>query len=329
MGEAGVAADELVEPTPDIHHLFCYYNDLYFSSSLGGVIVEWSSSRMTSCGGTCAPLQGGALIRLSQPILSLRPISDLKDVLLHEMIHAYMMVHKIRDNDPGGHGDVFKSWMKRINVSKVPDMHRPLRGYKISVFHTMYAEVDYYRQHHWKCSNCGDLVKRSINRKPQPADCRWHTGGLDCKDMMCKWHMHAKYCGGDYIKIKEPEKNSSVRIRAKYDTKEAKNQSILDSFPKMTAMYQKKADSSGSGRDIIDLTSECQTDCREVSVTGAKGAQRAYQGDQVSKDVYVVTKNVDLYCPLCGMKCGQGEFGLQFLDEHLDACCSGASVGSD
>eukprot|EP00890_Picochlorum_soloecismus_P005868 jgi/Picsp_1/6282/NSC_03632-R1_zinc finger rad18 domain-containing protein c1orf124 homolog len=323
MGEAGVAADELVEPTPDIHHLFCYYNDLYFSSSLGGVIVEWSSSRMTSCGGTCAPLLGGALIRLSEPILQLRPVADLKDVLLHEMIHAYMMVHKIQDNDPGGHGDVFKSWMKRINVSKVPDMHRPLRGYKISVFHTMYAEVDYYRQHHWKCSNCGDLVKRSINRKPQPADCRWHTRDIDCKDLMCKWHMHAKYCGGEYIKVKEPEKKSSVGIKEKNYIKDTKNQRILDSFSKPTAAYQEKADSSGP--DIIDLTSECQTDCREVSISGPNGAQRAYQENQVPEDVYGMTKNIDLSCPLCGMKYGQGEFGLQFLNEHLDACC-GASV---
>ena len=242
-----------------------------------------------------------------------------------------MMVHKIRDNDPGGHGDIFKSWMKRINVSKVPDMHRPLRGYKISVFHTMYAEVDYYRQHHWKCSNCGDLVKRSINRKPQPADCRWHTGEVDCKDLMCKWHMHSKFCGGEYIKVKEPEKKQRLGTKEQNGAKGAKNQSILDSFPKLAAVYQKKADSPTTAGDIIDLTSECQTgyrvtDCREVTITSAKDDQRAYKDERIPEDVYVLTKNICLSCPLCGLKCGQGEFGLQFLNEHLDACC-GASNG--
>ena len=211
----GIAADELIEPTPDIHHLFCYYNALYFESSLGGVIVEWSSSRMTSCGGTCAPLVGGAVIRLSKPLLSLRPVADLKDVLLHEMIHAYMMVHRIRDNDPGGHGDVFKQWMKVINASRKPDMHRPMRGYRITVYHTMFREVDYYRQHHWTCGRCGDKVKRSMNRKPQVADCRWKKRE-DCSDPKCRWHMHEKHCGGEYVKTREPEgKKRGIKERTK------------------------------------------------------------------------------------------------------------------
>jgi hypothetical protein len=190
----------------------------------------------------------------------------------------------------------------------------------------MYAEVDYYRQHHWKCRNCGDLVKRSINRKPQPADCRWHTGDVDCKDLMCKWHMHSKFCGGEYVKVKEPEKKARVGIKEQNGTKETKNQSILDSFTKLTTVYYDKADSSTTADDIIDLTSECQTDCREVTMTNAKDAQRAYHDERIPEDFYGLTKNSCLSCPLCGLKCGQGEFGLQFLNEHLDACC-GASVG--
>ncbi len=205
--------DELLDPTPDIHRLFCYYNALYFKSRLESrVMVEWSSSRMTSCGGTCALLPGGGImIRLSKPLLCLRPTSDLKDVLLHEMIHAYMMVHNIRDNDPGGHGDVFKQWMRDINMSRVPDMYRPLPGYHITVYHTMFNEVEYYRRHHWQCGRCGDVVKRSVNRRPQPADCRWYArrrghGDMDCNDMGCRWHMHVKFCGGEYVKIQEPER---------------------------------------------------------------------------------------------------------------------------
>lgn len=37
---------ELIDPNPDIHSLFLYYNDLYFQSRLSGVEIKWSK-RMT------------------------------------------------------------------------------------------------------------------------------------------------------------------------------------------------------------------------------------------------------------------------------------------
>jgi hypothetical protein len=40
--------DEDLEPFPDIHALFQYYNELYFDNSLGACSVQWSSGRMTS-----------------------------------------------------------------------------------------------------------------------------------------------------------------------------------------------------------------------------------------------------------------------------------------
>ncbi len=99
---------ELLEPAPDIHALFVHYNELYFESKLGACsgewlgglgrhggcwfccavevlapatqallsfvsfAVEWSSARMTRCGGTCELLGGGAggcRIKLSKPLL--------------------------------------------------------------------------------------------------------------------------------------------------------------------------------------------------------------------------------------------------------------------
>lgn len=201
---ATLSEEDLLDPHPDIHGLFVHYNALYFENALGGVSVEWSSSRMTSCGGTCQRVPGGAVIKLSRPLLLLRPATDLKMVLLHEMIHAYCMVQRIQDDDPGGHGTAFKTIMQGINASTVPDLQRPLGGYKITVCHSMFAEVDYYRKHQWKCARCGDEIKRAMNRKPQEADCRWRAGA-GCTDKTCRWHMHVKFCGGEYIKIKGPE----------------------------------------------------------------------------------------------------------------------------
>jgi hypothetical protein len=54
-------------------------------------------------------------------------------------------------------------------------MQRPPGGYNITIYHTMRDEVDSYRTHVWQCSSCGTTSKRSMNRKPQEADCR--SGG--------------------------------------------------------------------------------------------------------------------------------------------------------
>lgn len=74
---------ELIDPTPDIHALFAHFNKEFFSGALGAVTVEWSS-RMTSCAGLCYYLgrRGGCRIKLSKPLLTLRPRTDLVDTLL-------------------------------------------------------------------------------------------------------------------------------------------------------------------------------------------------------------------------------------------------------
>jgi hypothetical protein len=205
--------EEIDVAHPDIYELFNHFNNLYFETKLHGVSVEWSSRRMTVAGGTCQKVLGGAIIKLSQPLLTLRPTRDLLMVLLHEMIHAYCIVNNIRDPDPGQHGPPFRAIMDRINKSTVYDPHRPNGGYNINVYHTMVDEVEYYKQHHWQCSKCGTLVKRSTNRPPQPADCRTRiadrgSGNIECTDHQCTFHNHLRSCGGEFIKVKEPEEYS-------------------------------------------------------------------------------------------------------------------------
>jgi len=125
-------------------------------------------------------------------------------------------------------------------------LQRPPQGYSITVYHSMHAEVDQYRTHHWQvciiackeplltvrsvllsvaclqltpmllvcsspcrfmwtllqCPKCGNAVKRAMNRPPQEADCRGRQGkGLECKDTKCAYHMHQRFCGGDYTKV--------------------------------------------------------------------------------------------------------------------------------
>ncbi|XP_006751856.1 sprT-like domain-containing protein Spartan [Leptonychotes weddellii] len=192
------ASWELVDPTPDLQALFVQFNDRFFWGQLEAVEVKWSM-RMTLCAGICSYEGRGGMcsIRLSEPLLKLRPRKDLVETLLHEMIHAYLFVTN-NDKDREGHGPEFCKHMHRINR---------LTGANITVCHTFHDEVDEYRRHWWRCSGpCRDrrpyygYVKRATNRAPSAHDC-W-------------WAEHQKTCGGTYIKVREPE-NYSRKGRGK------------------------------------------------------------------------------------------------------------------
>ncbi|KAF6207489.1 hypothetical protein GE061_015935 [Apolygus lucorum] len=179
---------ELIDPNPNIHSLFIAFDKKYFWNTLGAVEVKWSP-RMYSCAGICTYKgRGGCVVSLSLPLLKLRPRKDLIETLLHEMIHAYLFLTK-NDRDRDGHGPQFHSHMHRINAEA---------GTKISVYHTFHDEVRHYKTHWWRCDGpCRmrkpffGIVKRAMNRAPGPNDF-WYGE-------------HQTSCGGNFIKIQEPE----------------------------------------------------------------------------------------------------------------------------
>ncbi|ETK76907.1 hypothetical protein F441_17076 [Phytophthora nicotianae CJ01A1] len=191
--------NEYLDPNPDLHSLFQEYNRMFFEGRLAGCEVKWSR-RMTLCAGLCSfqPRSGFCSIRLSEPLLKLRPRSDMVNTLLHEMIHAYVFVATpVRDHED--HGPLFQAHMNRINEAAKTE---------ITVFHTFHDEVDSYRQHVWQCNGpCRHtrpyfgLVKRSMNRAPGPTD-RW-------------WADHERSCGGSYTKIKEPAEFTAKQAKKK------------------------------------------------------------------------------------------------------------------
>ncbi|XP_043477927.1 DNA-dependent metalloprotease dvc-1-like isoform X2 [Leptopilina heterotoma] len=194
---------EIIDPTPNIHTLFVQFNKKFFSNKLLSVEVKWSH-RMTSCAGTCTFNTGSryCVIALSSPLLKLRPRKDLVETLLHEMIHAFLFVtNNNRDRD--GHGPEFCKHMHRINQEA---------GTKITVYHTFHAEVKLYQQHWWRCNGpCQKkhpffgMVRRSMNRAPGPNDF-W-------------FKEHQSSCGGQFIKVREPEKVGKKGKKAKDDSK--------------------------------------------------------------------------------------------------------------
>ncbi|XP_039981076.1 DNA-dependent metalloprotease SPRTN [Xiphias gladius] len=180
---------ETLDPNPDARAMFLEFNDMFFWGKLSGVEVKWSP-RMTLCAGVCSYEGRGGLcsIRLSEPLLKLRPRKDLVETLLHEMIHALLFVTQ-NNRDRDGHGPEFCKHMSRINKAS---------GTNITVYHSFHDEVDVYRQHWWRCNGpCQNrkpyfgYVKRAMNRAPSSLD-PW-------------WEDHQRKCGGTYTKVKEPE----------------------------------------------------------------------------------------------------------------------------
>ncbi|KAM9240212.1 LOW QUALITY PROTEIN: DNA-dependent metalloprotease SPRTN-like [Leptosomus discolor] len=204
---------ELLDPIPDVHSLFVEFNDAFFWGLLGGVEVSWSP-RMTVSVGVCHCDQksGTCSIRLSEPLLKLRPRRDLVETLLHEMIHALLFVtNNNKDREP--HGPEFRKHMHRINH---------LSGANVTIRHSFHKEVDFYRQHWWRCNGpCQDrkpyfgYVKRSMNRAP--ARDAW-------------WAEHQQTCGGTFTKVKEPENFS----------KKSKGKARAAKRPNSTATYKDK-----------------------------------------------------------------------------------------
>ncbi|CAA6664838.1 unnamed protein product [Spirodela intermedia] len=200
-----LAEEDVLDPHPDIHALFCYYNSLYFGESLDACSVSWSSSRMTRCAGVCHYRPGGGCeIRLSEPLLKFRPTADLKNTLLHEMIHAFLWIAN-QNRDHSDHGPCFQRLMNGINCSSLEDHQKPAGGYNVTVYHEFHAEVDKYQVHRWMCESCGDLIKRAMNRPPMASDCigKVKHGG-PCGNPYCHWHSHRASCSGRYVKIAEP-----------------------------------------------------------------------------------------------------------------------------
>lgn len=181
---------ELTDPNPGIWHLFRCFDARFFNRKLvsSGVELSWSQ-KMTQCAGLCGwnPRSGACFIRLSKPLLELRPRKDLVETLIHEMIHALLFVERVDDNHES-HGQVFHHEMYRINREGQCN---------ITVYHNFHDEVRHFKTHVWRCTGpCRDKspyhgwVKRSMNRPPQPAD--WW------------FNKHQATCGGTFVKVSEP-----------------------------------------------------------------------------------------------------------------------------
>ncbi|KAL3873106.1 hypothetical protein ACJMK2_036263 [Sinanodonta woodiana] len=287
---------ELTDPNPDIRALFLQFNTRFFWGRLSGIEVKWSP-RMTLCAGLCVYEGRGGLcsVRLSLPLLKLRPRKDLVETLLHEMIHAYLFVTD-NNKDHDGHGPEFHKHMYRINKES---------GTGISVYHSFHDEVDEYRQHWWRCNgSCQKrppffgYVRRAMNRPPSNRDTWW-------KD-------HERSCHGTFIKIKEPEnygkKKGEKKEEKDKDSKPGKiisakngdirtfigNGKILGGNKVVTASTSSGLKGNNSSIDVKPAAKLTKPDTYPGSLRGSNSVVEISRSGQniVDKGQENVTKNI-------------------------------------
>lgn len=106
-------------------------------------------------------LPQGLLLGLVPSALQLRPVSDLKNTLLHEMIHAELFLEGIRDR--GDHGPKFQTRMNAINSASLADPQ--VRGWQLLTCTSCTA----FLVHHMRlCQHLPHIIMQALHQlRPQ------------------------------------------------------------------------------------------------------------------------------------------------------------------
>ncbi|KAG0490958.1 hypothetical protein HPP92_007821 [Vanilla planifolia] len=221
----------MAERRPDVHELFLYYNSLYFDEALGTCIVSWVP-RMNRIVATCDCTEAGLCeIKLSETLLKPCSSADLKNTLLHEMIHAFLWIKK-KNNNHSDHGPNFLALASSINSNCKDDVERPSDGYKITMHHGFQSKTDNNDNQQWMRASNGDLIKRGTGREPLPYDCiEDYDYNGNCGNMSCESNRHKKLCFGRDAKLSNFSKfeNKGQVVEVSQDNQDEKHKGLSSS----------------------------------------------------------------------------------------------------
>ncbi|KAF8469650.1 SprT-like family-domain-containing protein [Kalaharituber pfeilii] len=294
----------------DIQKAFQAYDVLYFTGALTGKVDVGWSARMTLCAGICEPRtfrsdgkrstwpEGiNVRVKLSEAILKFRPSVDVLNTLLHEMIHAYLLVVSgthVRRDDPSGHGFGFLSLANAINKHSQ-------NFYSITVYHNFQDEVDHYRTHMWQCTGpCTakppffGLVKRAMNRPPGPSD-SW-------------FQQHQETCGGDFVKIAGPPPKTKIQ---------GQRTKISNWIKPVDATGSKETKSAEkvttAARPTEATTPEAGQGRKRRRDTNDDGSRNIFGEGADDDNIMIIDSRNMVVCPICFDKVWEGE-----INQHLD-----------
>ncbi|XP_074571206.1 uncharacterized protein LOC141827781 isoform X2 [Curcuma longa] len=239
--EAGVeaAAGEL---RLDIHELFSHYNTLYFNDSLSCCAVSWSSS--TRYIGYCEYYSGGCEICLSEPFLRTQSVCDLKNALLHEMIHAFLWI-KYNNGDHSDHSSSFQATMNSINSSSVMDPQRPAGGYSIMFDHDLQEHQD-LKARQMNCELGRNVITSNRNRTLASDSSKnlLPNQSLDSSFISWYWNSNKELRSGISISPEAPESNYE-KINSNAEEKCDKTEDMKKRLPSRVGARKQKLHDKG------------------------------------------------------------------------------------
>jgi len=194
---------------PDLFHLFTQLNSDYFDNELKwgryNVFAFWTKKFKEGPGHSFYLNWAGVIIDLSEPELTGKPMRDIVQTLLHEMIHAWVFFENRKskrswreknevDYDRR-HGAEFMKKMNEINA---------LSGANVGEFHvTDTAASKFVAKYTWRCNgSCRDKgpyfgwLRRRTNQAPSILD-GWFED-------------HKKTCGGQFTLDNLPKQHENL-----------------------------------------------------------------------------------------------------------------------
>ncbi|KAG8056701.1 hypothetical protein GUJ93_ZPchr0002g25025 [Zizania palustris] len=291
-----VADADLEDPNPAVGELFRHYDGLYFRGALAGAgfSVQWSSPppRMISPFGSCTFGKTNNTITLSEPVLKYRSNADIKNALLHQMIHAILFVKHDR-KDCSGHGSIFRAWMDAINSCSADDHQRPPNGYNITTRHDFNQDKSTrgLKGPLWKCEYCGDTLVRAMNMgAPSDACCIENVdNNSTCGNMLCHWHNHKMWCSGTYAKMGKPGQKNAQALGIKgnpTDMEMVKSQKAIQESDSDELQEKATLTEPNAEHKLLSLAGGSNVKSLESS-SSKKGEKRCRPEDTQDTDVLI------------------------------------------
>lgn len=159
---------EHIDPRPNVQRLFARFNRQYFYGLLDVVSVSYGNANMTDSAGLTrfTGADDDIVICLSRPLLDKAKRSDIVETLLHEMIHAYLMV--IGREDYEEHGRRFMAELDRLNKAL---------GVRMECEHDIDTDTEALKPYLWRCNGRCEAEQRRANKR-EPGESH-HEPGCD------------------------------------------------------------------------------------------------------------------------------------------------------
>lgn len=158
--------------------IFHYLNDKIFDSELSTrTVVRWSKRLRVNLGNhTVKDPNGPGVIHLNRKLLYKKSLDLIIDVLIHEMIHAWVRIYC--DEEAADHGPEFQAKMQKVNEDFGRDVQVRFSHDDVN------KAIERLRlKYGWYCNSCFHEVYRAINNKPHKNSSAKHQ--LDMKGQ-CK-----------------------------------------------------------------------------------------------------------------------------------------------